>query len=612
MSNVSAPAPTASGTLEKTPVPGLLAYAVEQRLTGTLELTADSASATLVFFEGWPTKARTSEPAYLGGVLHGLGLIDDSQLNASLGRMAAERKLHGRILVEMGALDPPRLLRGLIAQLARKLEHVAQMPPKTTFAYFAGTDALAAWGGPEVVRVDPLPIIWSMLRANPPWPQVNDAIARVERGVVMRIPPGMPIERMRFERRELELVDMIRHRAMSLRELQATQLLSVHATQLFVYCLMITKQLTLAAQAPEAAHARSGPIPAPGPMATPMATPGPMAAPMRIPTSPQMRVPVSGVSQPLPAGQGGRVPTPPPMQIPPAPRMPSSPDLRPPPSSGSGVPSSQDTASSSRMVAAPPVRSRSVPPGPLSAPPSHVQLTPELAELRQSIIDRVAAMASQTHFEVLDLKKDASPDAVQKRFVALAKTWHPDRLAPQLFDVRELAEKLFVRMSEAHAVLTDPEKRAGYVAEMSRGLPRLAGAAPVVANAHIEFQKADVFMKKRDLKTAEEHARRAHEADPSKADYLALLVWIQIQRLEGEPPFDILNKHVDTLDRALKLDERCERAYYARATLYKRLGKNDKAYLDFKQSAELNPHNVDSAREVRLYRMRADAKKPAR
>ena len=58
------------------------------------------------------------------------------------------------------------------------------------------------------------------------------------------------------------------------------------------------------------------------------------------------------------------------------------------------------------------------------------------------------------------------------------------------------------------------------------------------------------------------------------------------------------------LDKATSLSGRCEKAYYWRGMLYKRLGKNDMAAKDFRRVADLNPRNIDAAREVRLHQMR--------
>jgi hypothetical protein len=552
-------APAASGTLERLPIPNLLAYALERQLTGTLQLQAPSgATATIVFRDGWPSKARTSEPAYLGGILHELGLIDASQLNASLAKMATERKLHGRILLEMGVLDAEALVRGLRAQLARRMEIVFAFEPKTTFAYYEGVDGLAGWGGPEVIRADPLPLLWTAVRSSPPWTQVNEAMSRLENGLVARLNPGAPVDRFGLSSQERQLVDLLRQRPMTLQQLIATNFLTPQGTKLLLYALLLTKLVACTAPGPgDFAPSNAPPARA--------SAPPPAAAPAIAPPPP----PPPGIATPAASFVPPRSKTPAPM---------------------------------------PATRPSQMPPR-ASAPPPSVALTPELAELRQRIIDRCAALGTQNCFEVLDLPRDAPIPAVQKQYVALARTWHPDRLAPQLFDVRDLCEKVFMRMTEAHATLTDQEKRAAYVASLARGQAVAHAPAAQPSNATLEFHKAEVLMKKRDYATALQHAERAHESDPSNADYLAFLVWLRLLSAGNGPLTpDASQKLMEGIDRALKLNEHCERAYFVRANLYKRLGSNDKAYLDFKRAAEINPHNVDAMREVRLWRMRHEPK----
>src|SRR5208337_2375707 len=73
------PTPTASGTLAKTPFVHLLLYAMDKKLSGTMEFFApDKRSAVVRFVKGEPTKVRTSDPvAYLGQVLRDLGYLDE-------------------------------------------------------------------------------------------------------------------------------------------------------------------------------------------------------------------------------------------------------------------------------------------------------------------------------------------------------------------------------------------------------------------------------------------------------------------------------------------------------------------------------------------------------
>src|SRR5262249_40357026 len=125
------------GTLAKTPFPHLLVYTLERRLTGSIELrNGDTSAALILVNDGMPCKVRLAEPvAYLGVVLHELGLITDQQLNDSLARMAAERRLHGQILLEAGAVTQDSLVEGLRSQVVKKLEHLFSLPPETVFTY---------------------------------------------------------------------------------------------------------------------------------------------------------------------------------------------------------------------------------------------------------------------------------------------------------------------------------------------------------------------------------------------------------------------------------------------------------------------------------------------
>jgi tetratricopeptide (TPR) repeat protein len=131
-----------------------------------------------------------------------------------------------------------------------------------------------------------------------------------------------------------------------------------------------------------------------------------------------------------------------------------------------------------------------------------------------------------------------------------------------------------------------------------------------VVDAAMEFQKAEILLKKNDLAGAEQLATACVRADPEQPEYLALLVWIQAQRRgdpqgmrEGmtSPHFDDL---IHLLDGVLAKEPSYERAIYYRGVLLKRAGRHDKAMRDFKKAVELNPKNIDAVREVRLHDMR--------
>jgi tetratricopeptide (TPR) repeat protein len=90
---------------------------------------------------------------------------------------------------------------------------------------------------------------------------------------------------------------------------------------------------------------------------------------------------------------------------------------------------------------------------------------------------------------------------------------------------------------------------------------------------------------------------------------LALLAWLESMKPENQA-IPATEARVAMLDKALKLNPNCERAHFYRGMLHKRLGNDKAAYKDFKDSADLNPRNIDAVREVRLYAMRKGGSVP--
>jgi curved DNA-binding protein CbpA len=70
------------------------------------------------------------------------------------------------------------------------------------------------------------------------------------------------------------------------------------------------------------------------------------------------------------------------------------------------------------------------------------------------------AIAGDNHYETLGIGQHASADAVKQRFRELARQWHPD-----VARVAGAAER-FKAINEAYRVLSDPERRAQYDAEL--------------------------------------------------------------------------------------------------------------------------------------------------
>ena len=246
-----------------------------------------------------------------------------------------------------------------------------------------------------------------------------------------------------------------------------------------------------------------------------------------------------------------------------------------------------------------PAHVSSNPPVPPPAAPARVD-SPELAAFKVEIRER-AANGNADYYELLGVAVDAVPAVIQGAFFQLAKKWHPDRLGPDLADVRDLATKVFARMSEAHQILSDASRRKEYddLRKNGGGSAEEQEQVQRVIRAATAFQKAEVLMKRNNHAAALDEARRALELDPTQADYIALLAWVEATQLNANLD-DILSR----IDKAQRMEPNNVRIRWYRGSILKRQGKNGKAVGDFRFIVENDPRHVDAQREIRLYEMR--------
>ena len=550
------PAPTATGTLGKTPFVHLVLYALEKKLSGTMELVSpDKRSAVVLFVEGRPSKLRTSEPvAYLGRILQEMAFVTEEQLSRSLADLARQKTtgpcLHGQVLLSSGAIDAEKLRAGLVEQIGRKLRHVAAMPLETTYEYLDAFDALRGWGGDDAPGADPFPFLRGMLREQVPTDHMKLALDRMAASP-LRLAQGAEIARLHLPKEEAEAIELLRLRPLRVPELGKAGRLDEGSASQLAYLLLLTKQVdvlrpteTLPPSRPRSSHPP--------------------------PTS----------MSPLMAGRASATP--------PAPK-PTPPTPAPPPAQAA-----------TPKATTPPAPKVTTPP---PAPPAG--MSAELTERWQEITARSATIDRADYFMMLELARDATREQVESAFFTLAKRWHPDRLPPELAPVREACSRVFGRMSEARSTLADDEQRTRYMRLLAEGSgsPEMQESVAKVLEASRDFQKAEIRFKRNDVAGAETLCRQAVEADPTQPDYHAMLAWLIALKPESQSG-DKTMECIKMLDRAVALSDRCERAFFNRAMLYKRLGKLDLAAKDFRRVVDLNPRNIDAAREVRLHQMR--------
>jgi hypothetical protein len=80
----------------------------------------------------------------------------------------------------------------------------------------------------------------------------------------------------------------------------------------------------------------------------------------------------------------------------------------------------------------------------------------------RSILEQDQEEAALDCYEVMQLSPNADADTISRVYRMLAFRYHPD-------NAKTGNSEMFIRLSEAHQILSDPEKRAGYDARYCSG-----------------------------------------------------------------------------------------------------------------------------------------------
>ncbi len=214
-------------------------------------------------------------------------------------------------------------------------------------------------------------------------------------------------------------------------------------------------------------------------------------------------------------------------------------------------------------------------------------------------------MDRQNYFEMLGVKESADSSNISKKYMTLAKTWHPDRLPPELSALRPWVEEIFHLFTVASDTLSDTTKRMEYQKAVMQGggTPEAERKLNVMVEAAINFQKVDVLVKRRRYDDALKICDAAMTVVRKEADYPAMKAWILVLRdgIEEEKTADEIR---DLLRKTFALNPDHVHGHFVRAHFLKRMGEHDKALKHFKKVARLDPNNLEAVREVRIGTMR--------
>jgi tetratricopeptide (TPR) repeat protein len=270
-----------------------------------------------------------------------------------------------------------------------------------------------------------------------------------------------------------------------------------------------------------------------------------------------------------------------------------------PPGGDSVLPASISNLPPAKTLSGEIVAPRSLP----GEPPA--DLAPEHKNQWEETARVLAMLDRQNYFEMLGVKESADSNAISKKYMTLAKQWHPDRMAPELSELRPWVEEIFHLFTVASDTLGDIKKRVEYQKTVMQGggTPESERKLNVMVEAAINFQKVDVLVKRRRYDDALEICDEAMLVVRKEADYPAMKAWILLLR-DGVQAEGVADEIRHLLRKTFAINSDHVHGHFVRAHFLKRQGDHDKALKHFRKVAKLDPNNLEALREVRIGNMR--------
>jgi curved DNA-binding protein CbpA len=516
---------------------------------------------------------------------HLLIYLDQRQLSGTLAVwpdvVSETDKRQDRILLLKGRPVAGRLIESArtLREGMLKLFYRSEAP----YAFYEGNllgDAEGRLNG----RLDPLSLITESLRATGREDVINEVLGRVGE-LRLRMQPRVEINRFELNPDERALIDLLMAEPATIADLIAGSSLPASRARRIVYLLLISKAVAPYDDAVPAGATGTGPIR----MSIPGAAPAPAGA---APPPAAAAAPAAAAVQAFPDAAA-------------EPEQPAA-----------AAPAAAAASTSEPSTSMPPLEGFSKPPpgrldrlAEMPSPPEG--LSPELSERWQRITTRGRLIENQNYYEMLGVDKKVQSADVKTEFFKLAKEWHPDRLPPDLAPLRPFVEIIFSFMNEAHKVLSDEEQRLAYLRTVREGggTPAAERLMQSILDSALAYERVQVFARKHQYDEALELLQRILSLTKDEPDYHAMYAWLLMQKHSG--PDSPNAKILESLDKAIALYEDHEKAHTYKADLYKRMGRHNEALREYKKVAQINPKNVEAAREVRIAQMREEKDRPS-
>lgn len=187
----------------------------------------------------------------------------------------------------------------------------------------------------------------------------------------------------------------------------------------------------------------------------------------------------------------------------------------------------------------------------------------ELASVRESALK----VLPSTYFHALGLDIAATPDELERAYLAVTEQLHPDRFAGfDLAEIEDLLTQVQDKLGAAQRTLSSPEKRQGYLEHIFSRAPELRGGRAISVPAEVALKEAERALKNRRAREAVEKARQAAQLAPKEPEIQAHLALLELLD-RSRPDLERRGAALKAARKALQLDPENARAMVCLALL---------------------------------------------
>lgn len=235
--------------------------------------------------------------------------------------------------------------------------------------------------------------------------------------------------------------------------------------------------------------------------------------------------------------------------------------------------------------------------------------SPEDKKQRQEFIATYTRMMEQNYYDMLGVTTEASAEDVRRRYVLLAKTYHPDRLQQDLLstDLKLKANELFQRITQAYETLTSPVRRHQYLQEIRGEKKEDRNQAAEILDAENAFQRGVVYLNKNNFPAAIKELEKAVSLYQEEPEYLCYLSLAKFKGGKGNTT--LLEQAKELIQKAIRLNANLDKAHLFHGYMLKEEGRMREAAKRFERAIQCNPNCTEALRELRLANMRQPSEK---